>query len=1345
VRQVAYNSGSGNVPAIGTLVTQGGVTGYLLAVYASMSSAPTAVGAAMPATGFIKFREVTGGAFTAGALTGIGASATGADVVGWIEVVQEQAVANTVPRLGFYRTRGDWFELGETNGSAGQTFQVPTNGGGSGTHVPAVWIETAAGSGQYESYPALLAAAMIPANLGTDARSKFVQTVGDGVVRIGNNGTNNVGYVPPAGCKVRIPNVIGRQTTAANRALNQTPHATLATRPDFTTTAGGDIDIENFINDWYMLFASPYKVKVRNSATFDIHSTSNEAAPTELNNYCIGAYNGTSITLTLTSNPLGGTVTDCKFFRVGAASNGHAVSIITSSNYVFENCHSGIITFARSTGYAFVANQCRNFEINNHKQYNGDTRLSTCANIFINDIDHCDRFVGNTTSATGIYVVLANVSSDNIKVDGITFGLGGLIANTNPYAGLVYAQNSSNITFRNAGTRAAPLAVTSGFAPAYIFQDAGVNDGVLVQRMYVAATRTSLYVTVNTSKNITLESLHGTVGSLQTLSLNTLVKGVRAASNSVTAGASVYGTHVFDMFTADTTGVLWWAFNEPTAFSADFVTLTLAGATGGFTSGGQVSMPTVGDELIIEMPYFALGITALANTAPTLTGTLTGNFTYEYAIDTGAGFGAYQTLNAANLSAEVIDPAIGFKLRLRVTTATGNTTNALTYVRINTVSTLAAQTDNLYPLDLATITLTGYIVGTRVQIYNTTDDVEVFNDVLTGSFSLATPYTEEKIYRIRAMYVDGLTAVKFIEVLQNFTIEGFTVDLPQVVDEIYGANAVDGSTVTGVEIDDSALLVNVDTGVLSWQSLYAYETYWLQTEAGIRDEQRFITAVDQANYILEDFKIKNVSDPTAPLVLIGGYGKDSVTGEAVDIIDTTGGTIFSAPDRVVPFATGGGGAGGDTKEDIYTYFTSSGRQNTFKADVSDVADNADVTAILAAIAGVGGGSAPTAEAIADEIMTRDIATETNATANRVAVIAALPAAPDNAGITAIKAKTDNLPADPASNTQVNTRLATAGYTAPNNADITAIKAKTDQLVFTAGNLNAIAQVVADKTGYALTAGERTAIAVAVEQAILNEADGNAILEAIVGAIGNSNVDEIALVAAIRADIERAGGMLTAVPTLSEIEASTVLAKEATVNTRLATASYVAPDNAGIGTANTKLDTKPSLAQIEGSTVIAKEATVATKASQASVSAIPTNPLLTNDARLNNLDATISSRSTPAQVNTEVDTALADYDAPTNAELQTVRGDILAGLADLEVITADSADAILAELASVGAEVDVVSVIAVELQKYNRNRWRITGNQFTVYDNDGVTPLKVFNLRDADGNPTMTEPYERTPV
>jgi hypothetical protein len=56
------------------------------------------------------------------------------------------------------------------------------------------------------------------------------------------------------------------------------------------------------------------------------------------------------------------------------------------------------------------------------------------------------------------------------------------------------------------------------------------------------------------------------------------------------------------------------------------------------------------------------------------------------------------------------------------------------------------------------------------------------------------------------------------------------------------------------------------------------------------------------------------------------------------------------------------------------------------------------------------------------------------------------------------------------------------------------------------------------------------IATAVEGSLLNEADGQAVLNAIVGAIGNTNISEVALVAAIRTDIERAGGKLDSVPT-----------------------------------------------------------------------------------------------------------------------------------------------------------------------------------------------------------------------
>jgi len=108
---------------------------------------------------------------------------------------------------------------------------------------------------------------------------------------------------------------------------------------------------------------------------------------------------------------------------------------------------------------------------------------------------------------------------------------------------------------------------------------------------------------------------------------------------------------------------------------------------------------------------------------------------------------------------------------------------------------------------------------------------------------------------------------------------------------------------------------------------------------------------------------------------------------------------------------------------------------------------------------------------------------------------------------------------------VSSRLASASYTAPANSDISAIKAKTD-------NLPASPAAVSDIP----TAAQ---ISAAVEGSLLDENDGQTVLNAIVGAIGNSNVDEVALVAAIRSDLERSGGKLDSIPTDAAPSAASV--------------------------------------------------------------------------------------------------------------------------------------------------------------------------------------------------------------
>lgn len=276
---------------------------------------------------------------------------------------------------------------------------------------------------------------------------------------------------------------------------------------------------------------------------------------------------------------------------------------------------------------------------------------------------------------------------------------------------------------------------------------------------------------------------------------------------------------------------------------------------------------------------------------------------------------------------------------------------------------------------------------------------------------------------------------------------------------------------------------------------------------------------------------------------------------------------------------------------------------------------------------------------------------------------------------------------------VTTRMATFTYTAPDNAWIAAVKTQTDKLTFTWSNLHSVAKLVEDKTWYSLTPAERTAIAVAVEQAILNDWDGQAILNAIVWAIGNQNIDQIALVAAIRADIERNGGMLDAVPTLSEIEASSILAKES------------------------------------------------------SVSAIPTNPLLTNDLRLNNLDAPVSTAwgGLTTEQEQKIDDIKTKTDnlpaSPASTDDVNVSVTVDGGFSAADRTTLET----IPTLAEIEAWAKMTSIEAklILLERMEKATVRISWTQLIM--EDWVWEIQRWNLKDSNGQPTSSVPYIREKI
>ena len=198
-------------------------------------------------------------------------------------------------------------------------------------------------------------------------------------------------------------------------------------------------------------------------------------------------------------------------------------------------------------------------------------------------------------------------------------------------------------------------------------------------------------------------------------------------------------------------------------------------------------------------------------------------------------------------------------------------------------------------------------------------------------------------------------------------------------------------------------------------------------------------------------------------------------------------------------------------------------------------------------------------------------------------------ATDSANIAAIKAKTDNLPSDPASNTVVNTRASQTSVNAIPTNPLLTNDSRVSNLDATISSRATQVSVNTIPTNPLITTDSR-----------LNNLD--ATISSRASATNLSTLQTS--VNAIPVD-----PLLTTDTRLNHLDAD--------ISSR-ATASAVAaiPTNPLL-TSDTRLNHL--------------DADISSRASQTSVNAIPTNPLTSTDARLNNLDAAISSRATASAV------------------------------------------------------------------------------------------------------------------
>lgn len=763
VRLVPFNSGSGTVPIADTVIFQAGTGGKLLGVYASINTPPLAAGSAMPSTGFIKIREQAGPRFSAGPIFNIGASATGPDVQGWIEAVFAGTTFSSNPGFTF-ETVGDLFELtgldGQpllTNGSRGQTMPLP--GSVANAYHVGVWIETAPGSGVFRAWAS--AQDLVDSAYATDERARVVWCNADtGVLTFGSDGTNNVGMLPPAGCRVRVPSVI---VTGTNSTIGYGSNLNLTSTsvthfPSFQGTLS-KLKLTSCAFSGQLAISTnsrAYSIDIQDSsivgklslyAYLDIITSGMVVAPPKTTyqvpggayvHYAIGCGGTHTSTDDVLVTIPGTSVWPLALEQVNLNStrlrvqNVHGSTIggggigLTSGKYIFQDpVVSGLpLAFAEK-----------------------DIAMRSCS---IKNLRYSSTHKGTVpasgNSPAGLQAVFRNqYSADPYEIDGLSW----LVSDANtchPFGG--YILNGTAKVFKNIGTWASPLpggTVNPVSMPMWQMSQAAAL--VRVQNIFVSPVAVNQYASIPSASQKFIR-----VGSSYSVYPPRL-KGDYKSRYSGCAGSTPVGYDAVsglvwgDIFLSASTGEIYLTLNGPPSPDGQVV---VDSGSPKFLSTDALFMWSVGDQITWTSPYFIKGhgfpsLTVSGSAPNASTGSvMSTTILATFDVDTGAGFsGVFKAYTPANVAAAdaQVNRVTGFRLRLRFVTQASNTLR-ITSVRLTTASSAADQAAVVYPESESTVSVTNLVTGSQVKATRVDTGAVLFTGQESGgSVSFTTDYT----------------------------------------------------------------------------------------------------------------------------------------------------------------------------------------------------------------------------------------------------------------------------------------------------------------------------------------------------------------------------------------------------------------------------------------------------------------------------------------------------------------------------------------------------------------------------------------------------------------------------
>ena len=200
------------------------------------------------------------------------------------------------------------------------------------------------------------------------------------------------------------------------------------------------------------------------------------------------------------------------------------------------------------------------------------------------------------------------------------------------------------------------------------------------------------------------------------------------------------------------------------------------------------------------------------------------------------------------------------------------------------------------PPVVASASITGIVSGSKVRIYNVTENAETY--IGTPGTSYATTYTDG------TGYTTGDSVQVTIHKRGYLTFQttvvasagGWVVGADQQVDDVYTTLAIDGSAVTGFAADYVFDEVNVTVASnFNIADMYAWWNYNLESNEGIRYFVAGMTAIDQANFRINNANVDIYIDNTTATNLRqldnrriyradGAYPVKSSGGGGIDVV-----------------------------------------------------------------------------------------------------------------------------------------------------------------------------------------------------------------------------------------------------------------------------------------------------------------------------------------------------------------------------------------------------------------------------------------------------------------------------